>query len=79
MVCAGKQELCLTGDGVEFTFFKTLLFWKQFHRNLFQEHAKYYRDAMVRVNYADYAKGVDTEFGFWENFMKICCFMENIF
>lgn len=40
------------------------------NNEMFQEHAKYYRDAMVRANYADYAKGVDTEFGFLERFYE---------
>lgn len=40
----------------------------QVNNEMFQKHAKYYRNAMVRANYADYAKGVDTEFCFLEKF-----------
>lgn len=41
-----------------------------FHVNndMFKEYSKYYRNALVRSNYADYAKKIDTEFCFLEKF-----------
>ncbi|MBD5451964.1 MAG: hypothetical protein HDR25_04925 [Lachnospiraceae bacterium] len=38
------------------------------NNDMFKEHSKYYRNALVRSNYADFAKKVDTDFGFLEKF-----------
>lgn len=38
------------------------------NNDMFKEHSKYYRNAMVRANYANYAKGIDVDFCFLEKF-----------
>lgn len=38
------------------------------NNDMFKEHSKYYRNALVRSNYANYAKGVDVDFCFLMNF-----------
>ena len=37
---------------------------------LFAEHAKYFRNALVRSNYADYSKGIDTDFTYLKKFYE---------
>lgn len=36
----------------------------------FAEHAKYFRNALVRANYADYSKGIDNEYSFLNRFFE---------
>lgn len=38
------------------------------NNDLFKEYSVYYRNALVRSNYADYAKKIDTDFSFLGNF-----------
>ena len=38
------------------------------NNDMFQQHAQYFRDALVRSNYADYPKGISTEFKYLEHF-----------
>lgn len=38
------------------------------NNDMFKEYSKYYRNALVRSNYANYAKGIDVEFCFLEKF-----------
>lgn len=38
------------------------------NNDMFKEYAKYYRNAMVRSNYADYGRGIDADFSFLEKF-----------
>ncbi len=38
------------------------------NNDMFKEYSKYYRNALVRSNYADYSQGVDVEFSFLEKF-----------
>ena len=35
---------------------------------MFKKYAKYYRNALVRSNYADYRKGIDVDFSFLKMF-----------
>lgn len=35
---------------------------------MFKEYSKYYRNALVRSNYADYGKKIDVDFSFLEKF-----------
>ena len=38
--------------------------------NMFREHSWYFRNALVRANYADYAQGVKREWGYLEAFFR---------
>ena len=38
--------------------------------NMFQENSWYFRNALVRANYADYANGVKREWGYLESFFR---------
>ncbi|MCI8980488.1 MAG: hypothetical protein HFE52_07475 [Clostridia bacterium] len=38
------------------------------NNDMFKEYSKYYRNALVRSNYADYSKGIDVDFSFLEKF-----------
>lgn len=38
------------------------------NNGMFEKHSKYYRNAMVRANYANYAIGIDVDFCFLERF-----------
>lgn len=38
------------------------------NNDMFKEYSKYYRNALVRSNYGNYAKGIDVEFRFLEYF-----------
>lgn len=38
------------------------------NNDMFKEYSKYYRNALVRSNYADYSRGVDVDFSFLEKF-----------
>lgn len=38
------------------------------NNDMFKEYAKYYRNALVRSNYADYRHGIDVDFSFLEMF-----------
>lgn len=38
------------------------------NNDMFKECSRYYRNALVRSNYADYAKGIDADFSFLERF-----------
>ena len=38
------------------------------NNDMFQQHAQYFRNALVRSNYADYPKGISTEFKYLEHF-----------
>lgn len=40
----------------------------QINNDMFKEYAKYYRNALVRSNYADYSQGIDVDFSFLEMF-----------
>lgn len=46
------------------------------NNEMFKEHATYYRNALVRSNYADYAKKIDMDFGFLEKFYANLLFGE---
>lgn len=43
------------------------------NNDMFKDYSKYYRNALVRSNYANYAKGIDVDFVTWKSFMTICC------
>ncbi len=47
------------------------------NNDMFKEHSKYYRNALVRSNYANYAKGIDVEFCFLERFYDNLLFNGN--
>ena len=34
------------------------------NNDLFKEHSKYFRNALVRANYADYSNGIDVDMSF---------------
>ena len=38
------------------------------NNDMFKEYSKYYRNALVRSNYADYSKKIDVDFSFLEKF-----------
>lgn len=38
------------------------------NNDMFKEYAKYYRNALVRSNYADYRKGIDVDFSYLKKF-----------
>jgi fido (protein-threonine AMPylation protein) len=38
------------------------------NNDMFKEYSQYYRNALVRSNYADYARGADVDFSFLEKF-----------
>ena len=38
------------------------------NNDMFKEYSKYYRNALVRSNYADYGKKIDVDFSFLEKF-----------
>lgn len=38
------------------------------NNDMFKEYSKYYRNALVRSNYADYGKGIDVDLSFLEKF-----------
>lgn len=46
------------------------------NNDMFKEYSKYYRNALVRSNYANYAKGIDIDFCFLENFYGNLMFNE---
>lgn len=47
------------------------------NNDMFKEHSKYYRNALVRSNYANYAKGIDSDFYFLEKFYDNLLFNGN--
>lgn len=38
------------------------------NNDMFKDYSKYYRNALVRSNYANYAKGIDVDFSYLEKF-----------
>ena len=47
------------------------------NNDMFKEHSKYYRNALVRSNYADYSKKIDVDFSFLEKFYANLLFCGN--
>ena len=47
------------------------------NNDMFQQHAQYFRNALVRSNYADYPKGISTEFKYLEHFFYNLLIEEN--
>lgn len=45
---------------------------------LFSKQAKYFRNALVRSNYADYSKGIDTDFTFLNRFYENLLFHKEL-
>ncbi len=39
------------------------------NNDMFKDYSKYYRNALVRSNYANYAKGIDVD----------CCYLEKFY
>ena len=48
------------------------------NNTLFLENAKYFRNALVRSNYADYSKGIDTDFSFLNRFYESLLFHKEL-
>ncbi len=46
------------------------------NNDMFKEYSKYYRNALVRSNYANYGKGIDVDFSFLEKFYANLLFGE---